>query len=110
MKRFFSLFLTLAAAIGLLSCSKNAPAVSGNAPEAVPDATLTVNIGMENEAVKATAAQVKDFQIGKVQVFVFDSAGKLETSYYEEGLDKNITHSVKIATFTGAKTVPFQGR
>ncbi|MBQ7272709.1 MAG: hypothetical protein IJR12_03765 [Bacteroidales bacterium] len=105
MKRFFSLFLTLAAAIGLLSCSKNAPAVSGDAPEAVPDATLTVNIGMENEAVKATAAQVKDFQIGKVQVFVFDSAGKLETSYYEEGLDKNITHSVKIATFTGAKTV-----
>ena len=105
MKRFFSLFLTLAAAIGLLSCNKNAPAVSGDAPEAVPDATLTVNIGMENEAVKATAAQVKDFQIGKVQVFVFDSAGKLETSYYEEGLDKNITHSVKIATFTGAKTV-----
>lgn len=105
MKRFFSLFLTLAAAISLLSCNKNAPAVSGDAPEAVPDATLTVNIGMENEAVKATAAQVKDFQIGKVQVFVFDSAGKLETSYYEEGLDKNITHSVKIATFTGAKTV-----
>ena len=105
MKRFFSLFLTLAAAIGLLSCNKNAPAVSGDAPKAVPDATLTVNIGMENEAVKATAAQVKDFQIGKVQVFVFDSAGKLETSYYEEGLDKNITHSVKIATFTGAKTV-----
>ena len=105
MKRFFSLFLTLAAAIGLLSCNKNAPAVSGDAPEAVPDATLTVNIGMENEAVKATAAQVKDFQIGKVQVFVFDAAGKLETSYYEQGLDKNTTHSVKIATFTGAKTV-----
>ena len=33
MKRFFSLFLTLAAAIGLLSCNKNAPAVSGDAPE-----------------------------------------------------------------------------
>ena len=103
MKRFFSLFLTLAAAIGLLSCNKNAPAVSGDAPEAVPDATLTVNIGMENEAVKATAAQVKDFQIGKVQVFVFDAAGKLETSYYEQGLDKNTTHSVKIATITHFK-------
>ena len=105
MKRCFSIFLTLAAAIGLMSCNKNAPAAAGDTPEAVPDATLTVNIGMENEAVKATTAQVKDYQINKVQVFVFDAAEKLETSYFEQGLDKNTTHSVKIATFTGNKTV-----
>lgn len=105
MKRCFSLIVTLAAAIGLMSCNKNAPTAAGDSPEAVPDATLTVNIGMEDNSVKATTAQVKDFQINKVQVFVFNAENKLETSFFEQGLTKNISHSVKIATFTGAKTV-----
>ena len=77
MKRCFSLLLTLATFIGLMSCNKNAPAAAGDTPEAVPDATLTVNIGMENEAVKAATAEVKDFQIRKVQVFVFNFYDKL---------------------------------
>ena len=82
MKKCFSFFLTLsAAAIGLVSCNKNAPAAPGDSPEAGPDATLTVNIGMENESVKATTAEVKDYQINKVQVFVFNAENKLETSF-----------------------------
>ena len=105
MKRCFSLLLTLATFIGLMSCNKNAPAAAGDTPVAVPDATLTVNIGMENEAVKAATAEVKDFQIRKVQVFVFNSDNKLETSFFEGGLDESTTYNVKIATFTGAKTV-----
>ena len=88
----------------MTACQKSAPGVEPLS-EPQPDAALTVNIGMENEDVKATTAQVKDFQINKVQVFVFDASSKLETSFYEQDLDKNITHSVKIATFTGVKTV-----
>ena len=105
MKKLFPFLMTLAAAAGLIACNKNAPEAAACAAEAEPDATITVNIGMENESTKATAAQVKDYQINKVQVFVFDSNSKLETSYYEQGLTKDTTHSVKIATFTGAKTV-----
>lgn len=96
--------MALAASLAALSCSKNAPAPEAPS-EAVPDATLTVNIGMESEAVKATTAQVKDYQINKVQVFVFNAENKLETSFYEGGLTKDTSHSVKIATFTGTKTV-----
>ena len=105
MKRCFSIFLTLAAVIGLMSCNKNAPATAGDSPEAVPDATLTVNIGMENEAVKAATDEVKDFQIRKFQVFVFNSDNKLETSFCEGGLDEGSTYNVNIATVSGAKTV-----
>ena len=97
-------FFALALLAGVTACQKSAPGVEPLS-EPQPDAALTVNIGMENEDVKATTAQVKDFQINKVQVFVFDASSKLETSFYEQDLDKNITHSVKIATFTGVKTV-----
>lgn len=106
MKKSFSVFLTLAAAaIGLLSCNKNAPAGAEIPQEPVPDATLTVNIGMDDESTKAPGTEVKDYQINKVQIFVFDSTDKLETSYYEQDLNKSTNHSVKIATFTGAKKV-----
>lgn len=104
MKKHLSFFLILAAFGSIISCNKNTPSAE-LLSESQPDAALTVNIGMENEGVKATAAQVKDYQINKVQVFVFDAAGKLETSYFEQGLDKTTNHSVKIATFTGVKTV-----
>lgn len=101
-KPLFTVFVALAAT--LASCSKSSPS-----PEAasgpVPDASLTVNIGMEDKDTKAPTSMVKDYQINKVQVFVFDNTNKLETSYYEGSLSKNITHSVKIATFTGVKTV-----
>ncbi|MBQ9411270.1 MAG: hypothetical protein IJU21_06640 [Bacteroidales bacterium] len=104
MKKLIPLFLSLGAAVCLMSCNKNAPAAEAPA-EPKPDATLTVNIGMENEATKATTAQVKDYQINRVQVFVFNSDNKLETSFFEGGLDETTTYNVKIATFTGLKTV-----
>ena len=105
MKKSFSIILALAAAFGAVSCNKNAPVASGDSTEAVPDASITVNIGMDKEDTKATTVQVKDYQINKVQVFVFNSDNKLETSFFEGGLTKDTSHSVKIATFTGPKTV-----
>lgn len=104
MKKNKLLIMAFAATLAAMSCNKNAP-VAEALPEATPDATLSVNIAMDNEATKAPGSEVKDYRINKVQVFVFDAENKLETSYYEGGLSKNITHSVKIATFTGAKTV-----
>ena len=104
MKKNTILIMAFAATLAAMSCNKNAP-VAESTPEAVPDATLSVNIAMDNQATKAPTSEVKDYQINKVQVFVFDADNKLETSYYEGGLSKNTTHSVKIATFTGAKTV-----
>ena len=101
-KPLFTVFVALAAT--LASCSKSSPSPEA-ASEPVPDASLTVNIGMEDKDTKAPAALVEDYKINKVQVFVFDAENKLETSYFEQGLDKSTTHSVKIATFTGAKTV-----
>ena len=73
-------FFALALLAGVTACQKSAPGVEPLS-EPQPDAALTVNIGMENEDVKATTAQVKDFQINKVQVFVFDASSKLETSF-----------------------------
>ena len=105
MKKSISIFLALAAATGLVSCNKNAPVASGEIPEAVPDASITVNIGMEEEGTKAPTAQVKDYQINRVQVFVFNADNKLETSFFEGGLTEDTSYSVKIATFTGPKTV-----
>lgn len=101
-KPLFTVFVALAAT--LASCSKSSPSHEA-ASGPVPDASLTVNIGMEDKSTKAPAALVEDYKINKVQVFVFDAENKLETSYFEQGLDKSTTHSVKIATFTGAKTV-----
>lgn len=97
--------MALAAIFGTVSCNKNFPAQSSAPEEAVPDAAISINIGMENRGTKATTDEVKAFQINSAQVFVFDSENKLETSYYEQGLSKNTTHSMKIATFTGQKTV-----
>ena len=101
-KPLFTVFVALAATFA--SCNKSAPAPEA-AQSTVPDASITVNIGMENEGTKAPTSLVKDYLINKVQVFVFDNTDKLETSYFEGSLTKNNSHSVKIATFTGPKTV-----
>lgn len=101
-KPLFTVFVALAATFA--SCNKSAPAPEA-AQSTVPDASITVNIGMENEGTKAPTSLVKDYLINKVQVFVFDNTDKLETSYFEGSLTKNNSHSVKIATFTGTKTV-----
>lgn len=104
MKKFLST-LTGAAALtaALLSCSKPADAVLPEGPAA---GEITVRIDVpEDQFTKSAFADRKDFQINKVQVFVFDAASLLETSYYAAVSPVDNSTSVTLATFTGPKTV-----
>lgn len=98
-------FLTGAALLAsALSCNKPADAVL---PDGAAGGAITINIDIPNDQVtKSAASEMKDYQINKIQVFVFDSAGKLETDYFESLSPVATTnYNVTLATFTGAKTV-----
>lgn len=99
------LFLTGAAAImAAISCNKPQDAVL---PSGTASGAITINIDIPNDRPsKSAVGEMKDSQINKIQVFVFDSAGKLETDYYEAISPVATTnYNVTMATFTGAKTV-----
>lgn len=101
-----SLFLMTAALLaGAISCNKgNVPSQEVVDP-ALKSGTLTVTIGAAEEETKAAIANMKDFRINNVQVFVFDAAGRLETDVYKESLNVDNSTQVTINTKTGAKTV-----
>lgn len=98
-------FLTGAALIAAaISCNKPADAVL---PDGAASGAININIGIpDDQFTKSAASEMKDYQINKIQVFVFDAAGKLETDYFESLSPVATTnYNVTLATFTGAKTV-----
>lgn len=96
--------MTLTVIGSIISCNKNVPAVEPLS-EAQPDASITVNIGLDKDDVKAATSARKDFRINKFQIFVFDANSQLETNLYKEITPVNNSTSAQIATFTGPKTV-----
>jgi len=103
MKKTLLFLMGAAALAAALSCSKNGP--EAPSVEAAGGA-ITVRIDVpEDQFTKSAFSERKDFQINKVQVFVFDSANLLETSYYTAVSPVDNSTSVTLATFTGAKTV-----
>ena len=101
MKKSILLLTAAACLLGILSCNKENVSQT---PGPSPDGMLTVQVGPE-AATKSAFAERLDFQISAVQIFVFDSAGKLETDYYSQVSPTSNPVSVSMATFTGAKTV-----
>lgn len=98
-------FLTGAALIAAaISCNKPADAVLH---DGAASGAININIGIpDDQFTKSAASEMKDYQINKIQVFVFDSAEKLETDYFESLSPVATTnYNVTLATFTGAKTV-----
>lgn len=98
-------FLTGAALIAAaISCNKPADAVFH---DGAASGAININIGIpDDQFTKSAASEMKDYQINKIQVFVFDAAGKLETDYFESLSPVATTnYNVTLATFTGAKTV-----
>lgn len=102
MKKHIFLLTATAAMLALFACSKNADPTPY--PDAATGCNLTVRIGHEADT-KSDYDQRLDFQISSVQVFVFDSGGKMETDYYSDITPTSNPISVNIATFTGDKTV-----
>lgn len=102
MKTLIPLLSAAAVTLCLLSCGKSAAPEYSGSP--LPGGMLTINL-TQDEATKANYANRQDSQINSYQIFVFDSAGKMETDYFTEVSHSNLPISVKIATFTGAKTV-----
>lgn len=105
MKKMLS-FLTLAAILtGAMSCNKNAVTPEVKQPEGLMNGSLTITIGMDDEATKAALSEMKDYQINQVQVFVFDANNRLETDRFVDGLSEDTSYSLTINTKTGEKTV-----
>lgn len=104
MKKIFSYLMAIAALCTAFSCEKNVPEVKVTSEPSV--GSLSINIGTDAELTKAAAGDMKDYQINKIQVFVFDANNKLETDYFESlATPAGTSYNVTIATFTGAKTV-----
>lgn len=105
MKKISTLLLTAATIVAAVaSCNKNNP-VAEPASSEPAKGLLSITIGMDEASTKAAFNEMKDSQINKVQVFVFDAANLLETSYYADLTGVSGATSVEIATFTGNKTV-----
>ena len=102
MRKVFLPLLAAVAFIGALSCSKSLS--TDESPTSLPTGTLTVHVGPEM-GTKSAYADRLDFQISSIQLFVFDSAGKLETDYYSTVTPTSDPVSATFSTFTGAKTV-----
>ena len=105
MKKISTLLLTAATIVAAVaSCNKNNP-VAEPASSEPAKGLLSITIGMDEASTKAAFNDMKDAQINKVQVFVFDAANLLETSYYADLTGVSGATNVEIATFTGNKTV-----
>ena len=103
MKKIFSVFLTIAALCGVMSCNKSAPAKL-DAPQ--PDGAITVRINAGDQTKATYMAGNTDKQINSIQVFVFDAENKLETDYFKSfATPQTGSTDVTIATFRGQKTV-----
>lgn len=104
MKKRLSLLL-LAAGIGTLAaCNHRMENEERLSAEETTQVPLVVRIGIPDES-KAASDAVKDYQINKVQVFVFDHNGVLETDYYKELAGSETRTSVTLNTLTGSKTL-----
>lgn len=93
------------AAFTFASCNKQSLRDGGVSELSSSGGKITVSISSGDFQTKAAHADVKDFQINKFQIFVFDSDGKLETSLYKEITPVQASVNATLATFTGAKTV-----
>lgn len=104
MKKIFSYLLIAATFVGIMSCNKNSVAPVVNGEDEAGSCSIVVNIGTVDET-KATIANMKDYRINQVQVFVFDSNNRLETSVFKAGLSAETSTSLTMNTKTGTKTV-----
>jgi len=103
MKKLSAFLLTAATIVAaVVSCNKQGPAAL-NANSAPDTGLLSIDIGVASDT-KAAVNDMKDYQINRVQVFVFNADNILETSYYTDVAASTSTN-VEIATFTGNKTV-----
>ena len=105
MKRIF-LLLAAASLVGIAACNKHEGAIGAAEPSAEGEGAITFNLVPDDgeaatRAVTAyTTSQTYESQVNKVQLFVFNSDGKI-AAYKNNGTSLSGT----ISTTAGAKTV-----
>lgn len=101
MKKILSYLFSLCMVLGLASCQKNIPAPDVDGPELDgPTGVISVKLMASDGETKATAIADGPADISSVQLFVFTTDGKLETSKYFDSY--NSSTDLKITAKQGA--------
>ena len=103
MKKIFVLLSI--ALMSVVACQRNEIPHVGGDDTVLDGATgkLAVSIQMPVEETKVVKGSVQDSKINSIQLFVFGSDGRLETSRYESSYDGS--SPITITSKTGTKTV-----